>query len=396
MAIARDTFVNQSKADEALLGDATDGKVHASDAGAAPEKAAKLTVGGLRKALPAHVFEKNLAYSLWYFVVDFSVIFMCLYTYTDDMSLPMYIVYANVLGLFMWCLFVVGHDCGHNTFSNSKPLNAFMGHIAHGFILVPFWPWAKSHATHHAFHQNKEKDKSHGWYDREEEGAENIMKDQPFFIPFLYFFVYLLAGYPDGSHFWPLSPLFNTTRDVIQCIVSGTVVAGFFGGFVWYWGWTNFFWMYFIPWLIYNFWLYKVTYLQHHGDGTIVYGNEAWDFLTGGLQTIDRVYDTQTGALDSIMHNITNGHVVHHLFSTSIPHYNLMEATQILRPHFGNAYKLVRGFPFMELIQHHWYATRQWMIKREGSGPVYWEFVSQEQYLREKAAVALVEEEEKK
>ncbi|KAI8836231.1 fatty acid desaturase-domain-containing protein [Chytriomyces cf. hyalinus JEL632] len=369
----------------------------------------KLTVGALRKALPPHIFEKNVAHSMWYLATDLTVIFACLRFYSDDISWPMYVIYANgksllaafifaafslffvspflLLGLFMWCLFVVGHDCGHNTFSDSKALNAAMGHLSHGFILVPFWPWAKSHSTHHAYHQNKTKDKSHGWYDREDEGIEKIMKDQPFFIPFLYFFVYLLAGFPDGSHFNPFSSrLFHTTKDMVQCAVSSFVCVGFFASFVAFWGWERFVWIYVVPWLIFNFWLYKVTYLQHHGDGTIVYSDEAWDYLRGGLQTIDRVYDTNTGALDAVMHNITNGHVVHHLFSTSIPHYNLMEATEILRPQLGAAYKLVRGFPLVELIQHHWYSTRQWMIRRDGNGPTYWEFVNQDVYVKEMAA----------
>ncbi|ORY38817.1 hypothetical protein BCR33DRAFT_788675 [Rhizoclosmatium globosum] len=349
----------------------------------APEKGApKLTVGALRKSLPAHVFEKSLAQSMWYFIVDFTVIFSCLRFYTDDMSWPVYIVYANVLGLFMWCLFVVGHDCGHGTFSDSKLINAVLGHVSHGFILVPFWPWAKSHATHHAFHQHKHKDKSHGWYDVNDEGIEKVMKNQPFFIPFLYFFVYLLAGYPDGSHFYPFSPLFNTARDSIMAAVSGLVCVGFFTAFIQIWGWNKFVWIYGVPWLIYNFWLYKVTYLQHHGEGTIVYSEETWDYLTGGLQTIDRVYDTNTGALDSVMHNITNGHVVHHLFSTSIPHYKLIDATNVIVPQLGDKYRLVKGFPFMELIRHHWYNARPFLVKRTG----FWEFISQEQYYKEQKA----------
>ncbi|KAJ3085365.1 hypothetical protein HK100_009074 [Physocladia obscura] len=282
----------------------------------------------------------------------------------------------------MWCLFVVGHDCGHGTFSNSKIINSVLGHVSHGFILVPFWPWAKSHATHHAYHQHKDKDKSHGWFDKEEEGVERLMKDHPFFIPFLYFFVYLLAGFPDGSHFWPFASMFKTTKDSIQCLFSGIVCTAFFTGFVKYWGWEKFIWIYGVPWLIYNFWLYKVTYLQHHGHDTVVYSEETWEYLTGGLQTIDRVYDTNTGALDSVMHNITNGHVVHHLFSTSIPHYHLMEATAVIRPQLGPAYKLVEGFPFMELIRHHWYSARPFMVKRGN----IWEFISQDQYRKEQEA----------
>ena len=73
----------------------------------------------------------------------------------------------------MWMNFVIGHDCGHGSFSDSKLVNAVVGHVTHAPLLVPFWPWAYSHKQHHRFHNHETRDMSHPWMTPERYKATN-------------------------------------------------------------------------------------------------------------------------------------------------------------------------------------------------------------------------------
>jgi hypothetical protein len=77
------------------------------------------------------------------------------------------------------------------------------------------------------------------------------------------------------------------------------------------------------------FWLFIVTYMQHHHDDAKVYKEGAWNFLDGGLETVDR---KMGWGVDWLHHRITDCHLVHHLFFTQIPHYNLRKATDHIAP----------------------------------------------------------------
>ena len=49
-------------------------------------------------------------------------------------------------------------------FHHIQIVNDIVGHISHGLLLVPYWPWARSHRMHHMFHNDGAKDLSHWWF----------------------------------------------------------------------------------------------------------------------------------------------------------------------------------------------------------------------------------------
>lgn len=54
------------------------------------------------------------------------------------------------------------------------------------------------------------------------------------------------------------------------------------------WGWAWLVKSYVIPYLIVNFWLVTITFLQHTHPNLPHYEDEEWDWLRGALATVDR------------------------------------------------------------------------------------------------------------
>jgi omega-3 fatty acid desaturase (delta-15 desaturase) len=89
-----------------------------------------LTLQDIRKQIPQECFAKETSRSLYYLARDLGVLATAPFVYPHVAALAnplVYLAYWNFYGFFMWCLFVVGHDCGHTTFSPSKLLNDVCG-----------------------------------------------------------------------------------------------------------------------------------------------------------------------------------------------------------------------------------------------------------------------------
>jgi len=293
----------------------------------------------LKKSIPDHCFQSNLLTSLYYVAKDLTMVFLLWFglklfenqIYLPNSNNPLFIgLYCVILlmywffqGTMFWAIFVLGHDCGHGSFSRSTLLNDVIGTILHSFILVPYYSWKLTHRKHH---------KNTGNYDKDE--IFMPVKSEYQLAPFLlnsYFlfgtswFLYLVFGYKmekPTSHFNPWAPLFQNKRvNIIITILSDfamiclVVLYGYKFGFL-----TALF-DYLIPVFVFASWLVVVTFLHHHEEEIGWYDNDNWNYVKGNLSSVDRDY----GFLHYLTHNIGT-HQIHHLFP-AIPHYHLEEAT---------------------------------------------------------------------
>jgi len=296
------------------------------------------TLQDLKNAIPARCFSPSLFRSLAYLAWDICIVVL-LYALAASIKSWLFLpVFWVMQGTMFWALFVVGHDCGHGSFSRYKWLNNVIGHLCHTPILVPFHGWRISHRTHHANTGNLETDES--WYP-----VDTLKyKQMPWYEKLIRFKlllfaypIYLFKRSPDrqGSHFSPNSPLFRPSErnDVLtSSFLWGLMVVGL-GLMTYQWGWFFLVKYYLGPYVCFVVWLDLVTYL-HHTDADIPwYRSSDWFYLKGALSTIDRDY----GWVNRVHHNIGT-HVAHHIFS-NIPHYYLKEATEAIKPVLGNYYR---------------------------------------------------------
>lgn len=303
------------------------------------------TLQNIRDAIPAECFQRDAFRSFAHLALDVGIVAglaIAAYSLNNPLVWPLY-WFAQ--GTMFWALFVIGHDCGHQSFSANRTLNDFVGNIVHSSILVPYHGWRISHRTHHANHGHVENDES--WHPITESQLKKLdpwarLGRLLFPIPLFAYPFYLFNRSPgkNGSHFDPNSDLFVPseanmikTSNAFQLAWFGILAACTAAL-----GPMTMFKLYFVPYWMFVVWLDVVTYLHHHGpsdreEEVPWYRGEEWDYMRGGLSTLDRDY----GIFNKIHHDIGT-HVVHHLFP-QIPHYHLCKATEAVKPVLGDYYR---------------------------------------------------------
>jgi acyl-lipid omega-6 desaturase (Delta-12 desaturase) len=67
-----------------------------------------------------------------------------------DISYFLTLLLGLVNAFFLVRIFIIQHDCGHQSFTKWSKANNVIGFICSGFSLIPYKYWAKAHNFHHA------------------------------------------------------------------------------------------------------------------------------------------------------------------------------------------------------------------------------------------------------
>lgn len=126
------------------------------------------TIKQIRDAIPAHCFERSAFRGYSYIARDLvflSSTFYLFYTYVTPERIPLtvircvlWVLYTFLQGLFATGIWVIAHECGHQSFSTSKIVNDTTGWILHSALLVPYFSWKISHGKHHKSTGHMERD----------------------------------------------------------------------------------------------------------------------------------------------------------------------------------------------------------------------------------------------
>jgi omega-6 fatty acid desaturase (delta-12 desaturase) len=111
------------------------------------------TINDIRNAIPKHCFERSGLRGLGYVARDTPE-----YIPSTPVRGVLWALYTVIQGLFGTGLWVLAHECGHQSFSPSKILNDTTGWVCHSALLVPYFSWKISHGKHHKATGNMERD----------------------------------------------------------------------------------------------------------------------------------------------------------------------------------------------------------------------------------------------
>ncbi len=230
---------------------------------------------------------------------------------------------AIINSFFLVRIFIIQHDCGHQSFFKARKWNNRVGWVCSIFSSIPYRYWAAVHSYHHGHT---------GQLDHRDVGDINFLTVSEFrALPlhkklfyrifrtpvFLFFIVPII--YLCLSNRYPFIGFKGWKSAHRAQYFNNIALAGIFIFLGSWLGWANFF-MVHLPIVfcfgVTAFWFF---YVQHQHEETYMQWGDKWDYLLAAIRgstyyNLPKVFHWLTGNIGY--------HHIHHL-SSKIPNYNL-------------------------------------------------------------------------
>jgi omega-6 fatty acid desaturase (delta-12 desaturase) len=300
-----------------------------------------ISTADLIRAIPSACFERRLGRALLGVVSSIAaavLVFGALILNPYWWLLP---ALWFVAGTVAWGFYVLGHDCGHGSFSRSRRLNYFVGHLMLTPFLYPFHSWRLLHNRHHANTNSLENDID--WRPL----PKGVYRKLPRKQRAVYRLIRTVFWWAGTLHQWGTRAFdlrqYTTDQDRRQVRFSIMMVIVFSGLFfplllhtAGVWGLVKY-WL--APWLVAHGW-FALTTLMHHTHPEVPYlSKPEWSPVPANLTAT--IYCRYPRWMEFLAHDI-NVHIPHHV-APGIPYYNLRRAHSALRETWPD---LVREVPF--------------------------------------------------
>ncbi|WP_129690981.1 fatty acid desaturase [Gottfriedia acidiceleris] len=269
-------------------------------------------------------YEKsNLKASIWQMINTFiPFIFLWYFAYKSiSISVVLTIFIDIVAALFLIRIFIIFHDCCHQSFFKNKTANKVLGTITGVVTLFPFSQWKHSHSIHHATSGNLDK-RGIGdmWVLTVEEYVEASLWTK---IQYRLYRNPLIMFGLGPIYIVLISNRFNTKnaklKERLNTYLTNILIVGVSALFCLTIGWENYLIVegpiFFIS-AVLGIWLF---YVQHQFEDTYFEEDANWEYVKAAVE------GSSFYKLPKLLQWITGNigyHHVHHL-SPRVPNYNL-------------------------------------------------------------------------